>query len=361
MADSRAQIVFGIIGSGWRTEFFLRIAAALPERFSVSGVVSRRAEARADLTARFGVRTFATLDELIAGHTPSFVVVSVPREAAPGVISDVVSRGLPVLTETPPADDVRTLGSLSRLVDDGAIIQVAEQYHLQPMLRTQIDIAGSGVLGDVSQAQVSVAHDYHGINLIRRFLGIGFEDATITAASFSSPIVLGPGRDGLGPKEQVIRSEQVIARLDFGDRLGVYDFTEEQYRSWIRAPRVLVRGTRGEIVGGRVDYLEDFRTPVGYDIERVSTGQGSNLEGYFLRGLRAGGRWVYQNEFAPARLADDEIAIASCLVGMQEHVEGGPAFSSLADAAQDQYLQLMVRRAVETGEPVRTTRQAWAG
>ena len=39
-------IRFGYVGSGWRAEFFWRITHALPERFAVAGVVSRRAERR---------------------------------------------------------------------------------------------------------------------------------------------------------------------------------------------------------------------------------------------------------------------------------------------------------------------------
>ena len=34
-------IEFGIIGGGWRSEFYLRIARALPERFHVDGMLVR--------------------------------------------------------------------------------------------------------------------------------------------------------------------------------------------------------------------------------------------------------------------------------------------------------------------------------
>ncbi|WP_104178272.1 hypothetical protein [Cryobacterium sp. Y50] len=63
----------------------------------------------------------------------------------------------------------------------GALIQVAEQYHLEPMLSSQIAVARSGILGTVREASVSVCHDYHGMSVLRRMLGIGFENATITA------------------------------------------------------------------------------------------------------------------------------------------------------------------------------------
>jgi len=34
------KTTFGLYGSGWRAEFFLRVAKALHERFTVAGVVT---------------------------------------------------------------------------------------------------------------------------------------------------------------------------------------------------------------------------------------------------------------------------------------------------------------------------------
>ena len=125
---------------------------------------------------------------------------------------------MPVLTETPPADDVLTLLGLIELVRRGARIQVAEQYHLQPLLRAQLDLAAGGLLGTFTSAQCSVAHDYHGMSLLRRALGIGFESATITAREFSSPLIAGRDRAGDPVEEKTVTSRQVTAHLDFGDK-----------------------------------------------------------------------------------------------------------------------------------------------
>ncbi|MNH40721.1 hypothetical protein D3C79_1020770 [compost metagenome] len=46
---------------------------------------------------------------------------------------------------------------------------------------------------------------------------------------------------------------------------------------------------------------------------------------------------------------------------MGEYAEGrGPSFYSLAEAAQDHYLALMIGRAIETGETIIAERQIWA-
>src|SRR5262249_30480009 len=163
-------------------------------------------------------------------------------------------------------------------------------------------------LGTVTQAQVAVAHGYHGVSLIRKFLGVTFEPVAIRARRFVSPLVAGPHRGVLPTQETIVQSSQIIAHLDFGDNLGIFDFTVDQYHPWIRSPRLLVRGERGEINNTEVRYLVDFCTPLNYTLSRRDAGHGGNLEGFYLKGIWGGNEWLYTNPFIPARLNDDEIA-----------------------------------------------------
>jgi predicted dehydrogenase len=60
---------FGLIGSGWRAEFFLRVAAALPDLLACSGILARNATRREALAGTFGVATPGSLDEVLAART----------------------------------------------------------------------------------------------------------------------------------------------------------------------------------------------------------------------------------------------------------------------------------------------------
>ncbi|WP_438448941.1 Gfo/Idh/MocA family protein [Gorillibacterium sp. sgz5001074] len=351
---------FAIVGSGWRAEFFLRIAEALPERFRVTDMVVRDPAKAEAVSRRWGVRVHADAGGLPADGCFDFAVVSVPRQAAPELILELTERGIPVLCETPPAPDLETLQSLHRRLPKGARVQVAEQYIFQPHHAARLAIVRSGRLGTVTQAQVSAAHDYHGISLIRHLLGAGFEEAEIEAYSFTAPIVAGPSRSGPPEREELADSEQTIARIDFGGKLGVYDFTRDQYFSWIRGPRVLVRGERGEIHNEEVRYLRDFRTPVETGLRRIQAGAGGNLEGFHLKGILLGEEEIYRNPYAPGRLSDDEIAVATCLGRMGEYIGGGSSFYSLAEASQDHYLSLLIKQAAASRQKIRTERQIWA-
>ena len=353
-------ISFAIVGVGWRADFFLRIASALPGRFRVVGMVARNAERGARIEALWGVPTYRDLDSLLEAHTPEFAVVSVPQPAAPGVIRDLADRKVAALTETPPAPTLEGLRDLWTLVERGATIEVAEQYLFQPHHAARLAIIRSGLLGEPSYAHVSACHGYHGTSLIRHFLGVGFDNATITGRAFEADLMAGPDRRGPPAEEKVIRSRQVIAQIDFGAKLAVYDFTGDQYFSWVRARSILVRGQRGEIRNDEIRHLEDFRTPILARLERQDMGGEGNLEGLWHKGIIAGGAWVYRNPFPGAALSDDEIAVAQSLEGMARTVRGGASVYGFAEAAQDQYLALCIDQAVKTGQPVRTVDQPWA-
>lgn len=350
---------FGIVGSGWRVRFFLRAAAA-SEKLEVAGIAARTPEHAAGLVEEFDVPLFSSMAEMVQKATPDFVVTSVPWSANPGVVRDLVDLEMPVLSETPPATTLEELRQMWSLVEQGARIQVAEQYWRQPLHAARLAFIHSGLIGRVSQAQVSVAHGYHGISLMRRFLGVSAELPAVSARRFTSPIVKGPDRQGPPAAETVVDADQLLVTFDFGDRLGLIDFTGEQYFSWIRGPRLLVRGDRGEIVNERAAYLQDYRTPIDVTFTRHSAGIDGNLEGNFLKGIQAGGRWWYHNPTIPAELSDDEIAVADILLRMAEYVSGGEDAYALAEACQDRYLDILAAQALESGEPVTAQPQPWS-
>ena len=54
-----------------------------------------------------------------------------------------------------------------------------------------------------------------------------------------------------------------------------------------------------------------------------------------LFNITGGGEVLYTNPFPLARLSDEEIAIATCLVKMKAYIKTGEAFYSLKDAEFD--------------------------
>lgn len=360
MQASQTPFEFAVVGAGWRTDFFLRVAEALPH-MSVCGVVARKTDRAAAIETRWKVPCFASISDLMRNSAPCYAIASVTADAMPEVCLELAGSGVAVLAETPPAPDLDGLISLYRdLTATSARVQVAEQYWAQPLHAARQSIVDAGVLGPVNQVHMSVCHGYHAMSLIRRLLGIGFETATIRGQSFTSRVVAGPDRQGPPEQETIAEVETEYAWLDFGDRSGVYEFCLPQYRNWIRGQRVNVRGERGEIVDDRVTYLKDPLTPITARLTRHEAGRNGNLEGLYLKGIQYLNDWIYHNAFAPARLTDEEIAVARCLQDMFRYVSDGTEFYDLADACQDQYLALSCTRAIETGDTIHTERQPWS-
>ncbi|MCA0754806.1 Gfo/Idh/MocA family oxidoreductase [Paenibacillus sp. N4] len=355
-------VKFGIIGgAGFRAQYYLRIAEALPERFQICGIVVRdEAKGRA-MEAKWGVSTYRTLEQLLMNESPDFVVVSVNGPAGMDYMLRLAEAGMPVLAETPPAPDLQGLERLyEQLAAARAQIQIAEQYPLHPVQEARLALIRSGRLGSITEATVSVSHFYHGVSLIRKMLGIGFEEVTIRAMRFESRWVNGPTRSGPPSEDKMIALQRDLAWLDFGDRLGIYDFTKDQHRSWTRSNHLSVRGERGEIFDNRVLIQEASTVPLQLELKRINKGEWENQEGYFLKGILCGEQWLYENPFAPSRLYDDEIAIASCLQKMADYIKGGPSFYGLEEASQDHYIGLMIEKAILTGDTITTARQSWA-
>jgi predicted dehydrogenase len=352
----------GAIGSGRRTAFFLRVARAVPDRLRVTGVVTRNAERGSEVEAEWGVPTFRTVAELLRHERPDYVAACVPWPAMPGAIREVVSHRLGVLAETPPAPDLDGLRALWADVGATGLVQVAEQYLLMPTHAARLAVVRDGVIGEPTSVQVSSTHLYHAVSLIRGLLGIGFEPAEVNARTFTAPLanpLSFSGWSGDGTPQPLATT---IATIDFGGRMGLYDFTDNQWWNPLRHRRIVVRGSIGELVDDRVVRLADPVTPVESVLIRRQTGIDLNLELLDLKHISFDGKVVYRNPFAGSRMSDDDIAVAEILArtGAWARGEAPPPYP-LAQACQDHLISVAIGDSARTGGPVTTTKEEWAG
>ena len=95
-------------------------------------------------------------------------------------------------------------------------------------------------------------------------------------------------------------------------------------------------------------------------LRREDTGHDMNVEGFHHQGIQVGGEWIYLNPVALGRLADDEIAMAACLLGMYRFAATAESFYSFVEAAQDQYLSLFIDQALKESTAVTSVSQPWA-
>ncbi len=367
------KIRFAILGAkGWRAKFYLRVVRALPEIFEVCAILEEN-EARAKVIQQqlaamnavnlANIPVVSSLEELKA-YEPEFIVMSVGPDVLRKAVPAAADAGFYVLQETFWPDSVGDLAEYYTSIHSPQRVQVAEQYRFQSHHAARLNVIESGLLGDVGQVQVSAAHGYHGVSLIRHYLGIRDETAEIIGRALATTTSQGPGRDGYPSHEAFREDIQKVAILTFAmedgsSRWAVFDFTDESYFNEIRKPHTLIRGSRGEMDERSVRILTDYRTPVEMPVCRVAGGKFGELTPPCIEKITIGDKCYYTNPFPGARLTDEETAIASQLAGMADYVRGKEPLYSLEEGCQDMYLALLIEEACRSGAPIQSTQMPW--
>ncbi len=352
---------FALVGSAWRAQLFAEVARRLPDRLTLVGAVVRRPQSAEEVARSWSVPAFLSPEELARSSRPDFVVTAVPRSVNPGLVSAFVELGIPVLTETPPAEDVTAMHQLWANVGGRQLVQVAEQYLLYPGHAARRELVRRGVIGSATSVQVSSTHGYHAVSMVRGLLGAGFEPVTVSATTFYAPLVDPLNRQGWTGDDTPKEAKTTLATLDFGGLSGLYDFTDNQWHNRLRSRRIVVRGSRGEIADDNVVRLAGPGTILSSSLVRSQLGYDLSLEGYDTEHISFDGEVVYRNPFLGARLMDEDIAVATllCATGAWARDEGAPPYP-LAEGCQDQLIALAIDEAAATGAKVVAGVEPWA-
>ena len=356
------KIRFGLIGSGWRAEFYIRIAKALPQQFELTKVLIRDKKKGEQFKKVHDVEVVQTIEELEADH-PDYVVLAIKRGIISGYLPKLFEKVIPVLCETPPGEDIEALNSVWKAYEKyQAKIQVAEQYFVQPLYAAWEKVIKEGKIGRVENINVSALHGYHGASIIRRFLNAGFENVVIYGKRFWFDVTETYGRDGMAFDGEIFRCsrDRLTLELDNGT-VAYFDFSDPaQYHSFIRTRQLTVQGVRGEIDDMTIRYLTEENIPVTQELNRIDLGVYGNQE-WAHYGIMLGEEFLYKNPFKNARFNDDEIAVATCMMKMGEYVKTGQEFYSLREALQDMYISLKMDEALANpNKEIRTETQIWA-
>ena len=355
------KIKYALIGSGWRAEFYIRIAKMVPEQFELTAVLVRDAAKGAAFAEEFQVKVVNSLEALME-TAPEFVVLSIKRGFVTGYLLDLFRRGIPVLAETPPGEDMESLQSLwSAYEKYQPKIQVAEQYFVQPLYAAWYQALQDGMIGRVQNISISSLHGYHGVSMIRRMLGTGFQNCTMYGKRYYYEVTETYGREGMCFDGEKFMCPRDRVTMEFEDgKVAYFDFSDPaQYHSFIRTRQLTIQGVRGEIDDLTIRYLTEDNIPVTQNLNRIDLGVYGNQE-WSHYALMLGEKFLYRTPFANVRLNDDEIAVATLLLRMAEYVSGGEEVYSLRDALQDMYLCLKMEEAIAAEyAPVKTESQSW--
>ena len=324
-----AKLRFIVVGSGWRSLFYWRIAQALPERFELCAMLCRTEEKAEKMHREYGVPVSTSAEQCIALH-PDFVVVAVNKASIATVSTEWLARGFAVLSETPAALEEDALRALWQLHRQGAKLQVAEQYWLYPTLAKRLAAVRSGALGTPQFARLSVAHGYHAVSLARQFLNAGQQPVRVTGRSWTERIIETDSRWGAVHNGALVEKTLQQHTLEFaGGGTAFLDFNGVQYHSYLRSTHTSVQGERGEVFDDTLRCLDAAGEPVCSQLTPLPDPLAAAA--------------------AQAGLNEDETAIACFLDRMQGYLADGE-FPSRRSAAGKHPAAVEYRRTIKKAQ-----------
>jgi myo-inositol 2-dehydrogenase / D-chiro-inositol 1-dehydrogenase len=121
------------------------------EEIELAGVVEPLERTRAELTAQ-GVRTFATLDELLEHDPPEGVLIAAPSDQHPGLVARFAAAGVAMLCEKPLGIRAeQSLEGARAAAEAGVLLQVGYWRRFVPELRGLHERIRAGELGEINQ------------------------------------------------------------------------------------------------------------------------------------------------------------------------------------------------------------------
>lgn len=350
---------FVIVGSGWRSLFYVRIAQKFPNRFNLKYMLCRTCEKAERMTVEYHIPA-TTFVEVCEQSKPDFVVVAVNKDSLFAETKKWALKGYPVLCETPAAVSVEHLKELWYLVQQGAKIQIAEQYHRYPIMAAGIKAVSEGKLADPYAVYLSLAHDYHGVSLIRRMLRpdepMHLKLQYMRGERYCFPVTETDSRCGAVTDGSVNEKERTVVTMQFEhNKVAFYDFSGVQYHSFIRSRHVNVQGRDGEWSDTMLRYVDEQHLPVTEQLKVWLDPRYACLETEEL--CRKSIEWSpiinMDNE-------QDEYAIATMMFDMGEYIRGGEEVYPVAEALEDAYLFLLIREAVaDPGKNILPEKMPW--
>ncbi|HSM58888.1 MAG TPA: Gfo/Idh/MocA family oxidoreductase [Candidatus Sulfomarinibacteraceae bacterium] len=367
-----SPIRVAIVGTGSRSDYLygpLLDALADVELVSVWGRSESSVRA---LGESLGVPWFTDLERLVRETEPAVGIVSVNYWANGEVGLMAVEAGLHVLLETPIAHHLHEADAIiEAAAERGLKIEVAEQFHRRPLEQIKLKLIDSGLFGEVySSFNDFAGHGYHGVSVMRSYLGFDAVPTRVSGAVQSYPLAAHWSRlsDSRGPRPET----QEHALVYFADdRLGVYHWTNVGYDSplrWWRSSRFLAEKGMGITVGVGLDVEEqlsllspDGEAPLFIHLER----RWERVDGGALVAMVAHTpdpeqpTVVWENPFRPSRQGhgvqwhDDEIGVAGCVMSLVDAIREGrePTYGA-HQGRLDQELVLAMRLSAQQGGAV---------
>lgn len=367
--EQTLPIRIAIIGTSKRSALFYGpILRAMPGLELVS-VWGRSVESARKLGESLNTPWYTDLSQLMRETSPQIGIVSVGYHANGEVGLMALEHGLHVLLETPIAHKLSEADAIIEAAHRHDLkVEIAEQFHRRPLEQIKLKLIASGLFGRVYTSFSDFAgHGYHGISVMRSFLGFDAKPARVTGTVHQYPLMAYYSRLAGNFEPRPETQEHGIIEFEDG-RLGIFHWTSVGYDSplrWWRSSRFLAEKGMGITVGVGLEVKEHLsvlasggEAPQFITLERRWT----RTDGGALQAIVAHTgnseqpiiRW--DNPFFSSdqgntpQWHDDEIGVASCVMSLVNAVRHNtqPTYGAL-QGRLDQELILAIRQSAAEG------------
>jgi predicted dehydrogenase len=369
----REPLRIAIIGTAKRSDYLYGPLLRNISGVELVAIWGRSAGSARQLGESLGVPWYTDLDRLVRETAPEIGIVSVSYHANGEVGLMAVESGLHVLLETPIAHNLAEADAIINAARERDLkVEVAEQFHRRPLEQIKLKLLETGLFGMVHSSFNDFAgHGYHGVSVMRSYLGFNARPLRVTGAVREYPLEAHWSRlaGEYGPRKET----QEHGLIEFeGGQLGVYHWTDVGYDSplrWWRSSRFLAEKGMGITVGIGLEVEERLsllapggEAPRFITLER----RWERVDGGALLAMLAHTQSLelpvvrWENPFCPKRQGhgiqwhDDEIGVAGCIWSLVEAVGKGiePSYGP-HQARLDQEIILAIRQSsLEGGKPV---------
>ncbi len=363
-----------IIGGAKRSSYLYGpLVQAMSDQVKLVSVWSRSSDSARRLGEQLGAPWYTDLQRLVADTQPQIGIVSVGYAANGQAGLMAVESGLHVLLETPIAHKLAEADAIIQAARArGLKIEVAEQFHRRPLEQIKLALISSGLFGKVHSSFNDFAgHGYHGVSVMRSYLGFEAVPRQVTGAVHQYPLAAHWSRLGGTSGERNETQEHGIIEFD-GGQTGVFHWSDVSYDSalrWWRSSRFLAEKGMGITVGVGLNVQEwlTLLAPSGEAPQFITLERrwervdGGALVGIYAHtGNAAQPVIAWDNSFRPAiqghgaQWHDDEIGVAGCLLSLVNAVrkDTEPTYGP-HQARLDQEIILALRMSAQMGgQPV---------
>ncbi len=372
MTDTPLRVV--IVGTAKRSDYLYGpLLKALPG-VELVGVWGRSEDSARRLGASLDVPAYTDMARLVTETQPRIGIVSVSYSANGQVGLMAVEHGLHVLLETPIAHELAEADAIIAAAQErGLKVEVAEQFHRRPPEQIKLKLIASGLFGRVHTSFNDFAgHGYHGVSVMRSYLGFDAKPLQVTGAVRSYP--LASHWPYLGTASRARDETQEHAMVEFeGGQIGLFHWTSVGYDSplrWWRSSRFLAERGMGVTTGMYPDVEEHLTllTPDGQAAQRITLERRlERIDGGALTAMVAHtgdlGRptVTWENPFRPTvqghgpQWHDDEIGVAGCIQSLVDAVRNDtePTYGAWQARLDQEIVLALHQSSDEGGRPVR--------